>query len=79
MAENRRLVASYLKRDELPGPVVMAVSEGGRDIATAEMPDTLPGHDDPDAVLAGLGFRRVPGQRWRHTARAANVEVERVS
>lgn len=70
----KRLVASYLKRDETPGPVILAVSEGCRDIATAVVPDALPGHDDPDAVVAGLGFRAVGV--WGHTNVAASVAVE---
>lgn len=69
-----RLVASYLKKDETPDPVIMAVSDGARDIATAAMPDALPGHDDPDAVLATLGYRAVGV--WRHTNVAAAVDVE---
>jgi hypothetical protein len=69
-----RMIASYLRRDETPEPVVMAVSVGVRDIATAEIPHAHPGHEDPDAVLARLGYRRLG--LWRTTNVAAAVDVE---
>jgi hypothetical protein len=72
--DGRPMIASYLKRDETPDPVVLAVSIGATDIATAELPDGPPGHVDVDAALAELGYR--PVRLWRHTAIAASVEVE---
>lgn len=71
-----RLVASYLKRDSTPDPVVMAVSRAGVDIATTVVPERYQGFEEPDVALAELGYRRLG--LWRHTARAASVDVEPV-